>query len=201
MTAPARALRHAARRLLRTPVFSLTAVATVAIGIGAVALIFSVVNGVLLKPLPFADPDRLVGVWHTAPGLGWDTVNQGPATYLLYREEGRAFEDIGMWDDTSVSVTGLAEPERVEALMVTDGTLPVLGVEPVIGRRFSADDDSPGTAETVMLTKEIQQAVWSVNPNLPVANGRTLQQLLDRSLARASFALEMLAIERGRLSF
>jgi len=172
MTAFARPFRLAARRLVRTPVFSLTAVVTLAIGIGANALIFSVVNGVLLEPLPFAEPDRLVGVWHTAPGLGWDVINQGPATYLLYREEGRAFEDIGMWDDTSVSITGLAEPERVEALLVTDGTLPVLRVVPQLGRRFTPADDSPGTPETVMLTHAYWQRAFGGAPD---AVGRVLQ--------------------------
>jgi len=171
MTAFARTFRFAARRLVRTPVFSLAAVATLAIGIGANALIFSVVNGVLLEPLPFADPGRLVGVWHTAPGLGWDQINQGPATYLLYRDEGRVFEDIGMWDNTSVSITGLAEPERVEALLVTDGTLPVLRVVPALGRRFTPEDDSPGTPETVMLTHAYWQRAFGGAPD---AVGRVL---------------------------
>jgi hypothetical protein len=113
------------------------------LGIGANTAIFSVVNGVLLKPLPFSEPERLVGVWHTAPGLGEPLANQSPATYFMYREEGRVFEDIGLWDNTSVSITGIGEPERVQALLVTDGTLGVLRVEPFVGRRFSKEDDSP----------------------------------------------------------
>ena len=103
------------RRFVRTPVFTIVAVTTLAVGIAANSAIFSVVNGVLLKPLPFRDPERLVGVWHKAPGLGFDEVNQGPAFHFTYREENRGFEDIGMWNNSSVSVTGLAEPERVEA--------------------------------------------------------------------------------------
>ena len=140
------------RRLLRTPGFSLVAIVTLAVGIGANVAIFSVVNGVLLKPLPFSAPDRLVGVWHTAPGINLPLLNQGPATYLTYREENQTFEDIGLWDGTSVSITGVGEPERVQAVLVTDGTLGVLKVEPAVGRRFSAEDDKPGTADTVMLT-------------------------------------------------
>ncbi len=77
------------------------------------------VNGVLLKPLPYPDADRLVGVWHTAPGMNIPLLNQSPATYFTYREEGRVFEDIGLWDNTSVSVTGTGEPERIQALLVT----------------------------------------------------------------------------------
>jgi putative ABC transport system permease protein len=145
-------LRRVGRRLARAPLFTSVAIITLALGIAANTAIFSVVNGVLLKPLPFAEPDRLVGVWHTAPGLGAPIVNQSPATYLTYRDEGRVFEDIGLWDTTAVAVTGTGEPERVAALLVTDGTLNLLRVQPLLGRRFTADDDSPRTPERVMLT-------------------------------------------------
>jgi putative ABC transport system permease protein len=145
-------LRLVTRRLARAPLFTAVAVITLAVGIGANAAIFSVVNGVLLKPLPFPDPERLVGVWHTAPGLNAPIMNQSPVTYLTYREEGRIWEDIGLWDTGAVSVTGIGDPERIQALYVTDGVLPLLRVQPALGRRFSADDDSPRTPERVMLT-------------------------------------------------
>jgi predicted permease len=132
--------------------FTSIAVATLAVGIGANTAIFSVVNGVLLKPLPFEDPERLVGVWHKAPGIGFEQLTQSPATYFTYREESQTFEDIGMWDNTQVSVTGLEEPEQVHALMVTDATLPLLGMQPILGRSFSADDDSPASPQTVILS-------------------------------------------------
>ena len=154
-------MRHAARRLIRTPAFALTAILTLGAAIGANALIFSVVNGVLLKPLPFADPERLVGVWHVAPGLAPGAVNQAPSTYLTYRDDGRVFQDIGLWDDTSVTVTGRGEPEQVDALMVTDGTLPILGVPPAIGRTFTKEDDAPGGPDTVVLTHAYWQRVFA----------------------------------------
>ena len=144
-------LRLVVRRLLRAPLFTSVAVLTLALGIGANTAIFSVVRGVLLKPLPFNEPDRLVGVWHSAPGLGFDTLNQAPSTYFLYRESGVAFEDIGLWDNTSVSVTGVGEPERVQALLVTDGTLGLLRVEPALGRRFTREDDTHNAPPRVML--------------------------------------------------
>ncbi|MEJ2184640.1 MAG: ABC transporter permease [Gemmatimonadota bacterium] len=147
-----RPLRHAARRLLRTPLFTLTAMLTLAVGIGANTAIFSVVNGVLLKPLPYPEPDRLVGLWHTAPGLGFNRVNQSPATYLTYRSDSKLLKDVALWSVSSLSVTGLDRPERVDALRVTDGFLPLLGVRPVLGRVFSREDDSPGTPETIMLS-------------------------------------------------
>jgi predicted permease len=144
-------LRYVLRRLARSPLFTVISVVTLAAGIGANTAIFSVVNGVLLKPLPFEDPETLVGLWHTAPGLGFDLVNQSPALHFTYREEGQAFEDVGMWDNTQVSVTGLEEPEQVDAMRVTDGTFPILGIQPMIGRRFTKEDDSPGAPETAIL--------------------------------------------------
>jgi len=144
-------LRLAWRRLAAAPLFTVVAVITLALGIGANAAIFSVINGVLLRPLPFQEPERLVGVWHEAPGLGFDLVNQSPALHFNYREENRVFEDVGMWDDADVSVTGLEAPERVEALYLTEGTLQLLRAQPALGRAFSVEDDSPGTPETVIL--------------------------------------------------
>jgi predicted permease len=144
-------LRHILRRLMRTPLFTIVAIITLAVGIGANSAIFSIVNGVLLKPLPFKEPESLVGVWHKAPGLGFAEINQGPAFHFTYREENRVFEDVGMWATRSASVTGLAEPERIEVLRVTVGVLPILRVQPILGRVFSEGDDSPGSPETVIL--------------------------------------------------
>jgi hypothetical protein len=138
-------LRHALRRLVRTPLITIVALTTLAVGIGANSAIFSVVNGVLLKPLPFDDPERLVGVWHKAPWLGFPELNQGPAFHILYREENRVFEDIAMWGYASGSITGVSEPHQVPALRVTEGFFPTLRAQPMLGRRFSAADDAPGT--------------------------------------------------------
>ena len=144
--------RLALRRLLHAPLFTAVTLLTLAIGIGANTAIFSVVYGVLLKPLPFAEPERLVAVWHRAPGLGIEKLNQSPSTYLTVRDSGRVFQDIGIWTTNAVSITGRGEPERVGALLVTDGTLPLLGVVPAKGRLFTRADDSPGTPRRVILT-------------------------------------------------
>ena len=145
-------LRHILRKLVRTPLFTITTAGTLALGIGANAAIFTIVNGVLLKPLPFEDPDELVGVWHEAPGLGFDILNSAAALQFTYRDESRVFQDIGSWDNEQVSVTGLAEPEQLAGMMVTASLLPLLGVQPVLGRRFSEEDDSPGSQATLMLS-------------------------------------------------
>src|SRR6266849_766543 len=129
------------RRLMRSPMFTALTLITLAVGIGANVAIFSILNGVLLNPLPYSEPDRLVSIWQTAPGLGLRDMNASPATYFTYREEMRTFEDTGLWRNDSVSITGTAEPEQVDALFVTDGTLPILRVQPILGRRFSHQDD------------------------------------------------------------
>jgi predicted permease len=139
-------------------------VLTLGVGIGANTAIFSVVYGVLLKPLPFHDPDHLVGVWHSAPGMNFQVLNQSPATYLTYRDDNRVFVDIGLWDTTAVSVTGTGEPERVEALLVTDSVLPVLNVHPQVGRSFDAEDDSPRSPERVMLSHAYWQRKFGGDP-------------------------------------
>ena len=144
-------IRYVGRRLAQSPLFMLVSVITLALGIGATSAIFSVVHGVLLKPLPFEEPERLVGVWHVAPGIGFDRLNQSPALHFTYQDESRVFDEIGMWDNNQVTITGVAEPERVPAMMVTYGTLRLLRARPTLGRIFSAEDDEPGSAETVVL--------------------------------------------------
>ncbi len=144
--------KHTFRRLLRSPLFTSITLLTLAIGIGANTAIFSVVNSILLKPLPFSDPDSLVGLWHTAKGLSLKEVNMCPSMYFTYREQARSFTDLGMYSGGSVSVTHVAEPEQVQSLSVTDAVLPLLGAQPAIGRLFTARDNVDGSPRTVILT-------------------------------------------------
>ena len=144
--------KHLLRRLFRSPMFTLVTVLTIAIGVGANAAIFSVINGVLLKPLPYPDPERLVGVWQSAPGIGIKDLNASPSDYFTFRDENRTMQQFGVWTGGSVSVTGLAAPEQVQSLTVTEGTLNALGVQPLFGRWFNATDDRPGSADTAILT-------------------------------------------------
>ena len=113
-----RDLRHAARRLPLTPGFTLATLLTLALGIGANTAIFSIINSVLLKPLPFPEPDRLVGVWQTAPGVNIKDLNASIADYVTYREDSRTFADVAIWNGRSVTVTEFAEPERVDGISV-----------------------------------------------------------------------------------
>jgi len=132
--------------------FTVITLITLAAGIGANTVVFSVLEGVLLKPLPYPHSEDLVGVWHTALGINLPEVNMSPSNYFIYREQGRTFQDIGLYSGDSVSVTGIGEPEQVPALNVSDGTLAILGVQPALGRSFRREDDLPGAPQTVLLT-------------------------------------------------
>jgi hypothetical protein len=140
------------RRLGRTPMFTIITALTLAVGIGANSAIFSVIHGVLLKPLSYRQADELIDLNHTAPGVNFPDADPAPFLYFTYREQGRAFQTLGLYDWGSVTVTGLAEPEEAQSLQVTAEILPMLGVQPVLGRWFSQKDDAPGSPLTMVLT-------------------------------------------------
>ena len=125
-------IRFGSRTLRRTPSFTVVAAITLALGIGANTAIFSLVNGILLQPLPYDDAGRLVGVWNTAPGLDVDQVTQSPALHFTYVDEAQVFEDVGLWTTGTVAVTGLEEASQERALFMTEGILPALRVVPPI---------------------------------------------------------------------
>jgi len=145
-------LRQVVRRLGRAPMFTAITLITLAIGVGANTVIFSVVEGVLLKPLPYPHAEQLIGVWYTAPGVGLKDVPLAPSNYFINREQNTTFQDIGAYDGDAFSVTGAGEPEHVRGLDVTDGTLPLLGVQPALGRLFTRQDDAASAPRTVILS-------------------------------------------------
>lgn len=151
-------LRQNLQRLGRTPMFTATALLMLSLGIGASTAVFSVVECVLLKPLPYSHPEELVALEHSAPGWNVKDVGISASVYFIYAEQSRAFQEIGLYFDGINSaghwanVTGLGDPEHVPALNVNEGLLSVLRVTPLLGRAFTRADDSPGAADTVMLT-------------------------------------------------
>ena len=158
--------RWIVRRLSGAPMFTGITLLTLAVGIGANSAIFSVVNGILLKPLPYRDAERLVAVALTAPGIGIPELPLSPSTYFTFREEGQSFESFGLWQDTAVNITGQAGPERVDAMSVTAGLLPTLGVPPQWGRGFTAEDDQPGRPKTAILTHGYWQRRFGADPSV-----------------------------------
>ncbi len=152
ISARASEVRYAARRLRHNPGFTVVCVLTLAIAIGANSVIFSVLNGILLKPLPYRQADELIELHHTAPGVHFPDVVASPFLYFTYREQGRSFQSIGLVNSELRSLTGVSRPEEAQCLDVTAEILPMLGVEPELGRWFSENDDKPGSPPTMVLT-------------------------------------------------
>lgn len=151
-------IRHGLRLLRRSPTFTGVALLTLAIGIGANTAVFSVVNSVLLRPLPYPKAQELVALAHTAPGFGGlssisgDLLRLSASMFVTYSEQNRTFQALGVWSTGNMSVTGSAEPEQVRGVFLSDGVLQALGVPPVLGRSFSPRDHAPGSPATILLS-------------------------------------------------
>jgi putative ABC transport system permease protein len=154
-------VRYGLRTLARTPGFTLAAVLALALGIGATTAIFSVVDAVLLRPLPYAEPDRLAVVLHG----GRDPV--APANYLDWRREASAFERMGAAEYWQTNLSGGDRPERVLGLHVTADILPLLGVSPLLGRVFAPDEEAAGRDQVVVLGYRIWQRRFGGDPSGP----------------------------------
>ena len=129
----------------------LIAVLTLGLGIGANAAIFSVVDAVVIRPLPYPESERLVGVWNDAPGINLRHFEQGDATYVLFRRENRVLEQMGIYSNGSVTLTGGQTPERIDAATVTGSLFTVLRVPPALGRTIQEGDEKPGAEKVVVL--------------------------------------------------
>jgi predicted permease len=149
--------RFTLRSLRQNPTFAIAAILTLAIGIGANTAVFSVVNSILLKPLPYPDADRLIDLHQEAPGAGalvsgGSGINLSRSMYFTYARQNRSFEAMGVWQAGMDSVTGLGEPEQVRLISVSEGTLEALKIRTEVGRLFSSSDQVPGAALTVVLS-------------------------------------------------
>jgi predicted permease len=146
--------RHAVRMIRTKPGFSVAVLLSLALGIGANTAIFSVLNAVLIRPLPYPGSDALVGVYNklVIQGQVWEDSDLSPGMYAAGKESARAFENFGVWSPGAATVTGSGDPEQLVAVTATQGVLPALGVPAYMGRWFSKDDDSPGSPATVILS-------------------------------------------------
>jgi putative ABC transport system permease protein len=159
-------VRYAARRLRGSPGFTAVSVLMLALGIGATTAIFSVIESVLWKPLPYPQSGRIVALRHTAPGINMKDLNLSLSLYFTYREESRSFKDVGMWTTTTATVTGLAEPEEVPVLSATYDLLDVLEAQPALGRRFSALDDDPKSERTLLISDAWWRSRFGGDPSV-----------------------------------
>jgi putative ABC transport system permease protein len=172
--------RLTVRTFKKSPVLTLVAIITLALGIGGTTSIFSVVNGVLLKPLPYPEADRLVRLTHTMPGIDTESTPLGPALFRTYRDHSRSLESIGIWQIVSGTVTGLAEPERVIAIRVSEDLLPLLGVHPILGRSFTPEDTGPSSTSPVILSNGYWRSRFGSDPD--VLNRTLTLQGMDRPI-------------------
>src|SRR5688572_11030757 len=142
-------LQYGVRMLLKHPGVTAVAVLTLALGIGANTAIFSVVNAVLLNPLPYKEPDRLVSLWESVPGHGrW---RASPANFFDWKKQNTVFEDVAAFGGASLTLTGDGEPEQVVGARVSSGYFAVVGIEPAFGRAFAPEEYEPGKGQVVIL--------------------------------------------------
>jgi putative ABC transport system permease protein len=162
-------LRYAIRQLRKSPGFTAIAVITLALGIGANTAIFSVVNGALLHPLAFREPDRLVRVWHVPPAKsfpGMPTFSVSAANYLDWQSQNQVFENMAIYTYHGFTLTGGAKPEQVDAGAVSSGFFETLGVQPMLGRVFSTQEDRPGRSNVVVLSHRFWQEHFGSNADI-----------------------------------
>jgi putative ABC transport system permease protein len=162
-------LGYAVRQLRKSLGFTAVAVITLALGIGANTSIFSVVNGVLLRPLAFKDPDRLVRVWHVPPAKsfpGMPTFAVSAANYLDWERQNHVFDGMAIYSFHGFTLTDSDKPEQVDACSATSGFFSTLGVQPMLGRVFLPEEDQPGHADVVVLSHRFWQEHFGSNPGI-----------------------------------
>ena len=166
-------LRVSLRGLRKRPGFTVVVVLTLVLGIGAPTAIFSLVSGVLLRPLPYQDPGRVVMVWEKPPGM--DRFAVAPANFLDWREQNEVFEDMAAIAGATVNITGTDEPERIVGRRVSASFFPILGIPPALGRTFLPEEDQPDGERVVVLSNGLWQRRFGSDPSVI---GRTVS--LDR---------------------
>ncbi|HKP87944.1 MAG TPA: ABC transporter permease [Blastocatellia bacterium] len=159
-------IRYALRTLLKKPSFAVIVILALAIGIGANTAIFSVVNAILLRPLPYKNPDRLAMVWMNNPKLGVDQDWHSYPNYADYKEQTQTFEDMAAFNDRSFNLTGTGEPVRVMGAWTTANLFDILGVEPVKGRAFSVEEEEPGKDLVAVISNGLWQRRFGADPEI-----------------------------------
>lgn len=167
-------VRFGVRTLIRRPGFSAVAVLTLGVGLGATTAIFSLIDSVLLKPLPFREPGRLTMVWEVRPRFNEPRVEASPLNYLDWAQQVRAFENLAAYLNGFVNLTGAGTPERLAAVQVTPNLFATLGVDPIVGRWFMRPEGSPGQTAVAILSYGLWQRRFGADRGIV---GRTI--LLD----------------------
>ncbi|HSW49329.1 MAG TPA: ABC transporter permease, partial [Bryobacteraceae bacterium] len=168
MTAFIQDLRFAARFLRKSPVFTLIAIATLALGIGGATSVFSLVNGILLKPLAYQDPDRLVLISESIPGapLANPVLPASANHFETWRREAKSFQNMAALRWERMTLRGTGGPRAVGAVTATAGFLATLGVSPLIGRDFTTEEDQPGRDRVVLITDRLWRTELAASPGV-----------------------------------
>jgi len=165
-------IAYAARILRRSPGFTLTAALTLALGIGANTAIFSVVNATLLRPLPFPHPERIVAIQNQYKAIGLDSASASVPDYIDYRKQRQLFSEVAAINTDDFNLTGIDRPERVQCGEATSGLFAVLGIQPILGRVFSYEEDQPDKNQVVLLTDGLWKRRFGGDPTVL---GRTIR--------------------------
>ncbi|MFC1627686.1 ABC transporter permease [Gemmatimonadota bacterium] len=185
-----RDLRHSVRALIRAPRFTIIATLTLAIGIGANTAIFSAVNGVLLKPLPYLDSDRIVGLWHSAPDLGYDQFGISPGIFYEYASENQVFEEMGLYQGTGTTLIGDGDAEQITGTRINHTLFKTLQVSPLIGRSFTREEDLPDGPHLVIISHALWQTRYGGDPDI-----------LSRSINLYGEAFEVIGVMPAGFNF
>src|SRR5689334_18934326 len=159
-------LRYGTRMLIKRPGFTVVAVLALALGIGANTAIFSIINAVLLRPLPYAAPERLVNVWSTRPSRGLTGNSVSYPDFADWRDQNDVFEYTAAYSFTDFALTGDDNPAQVRGLVVSADLFPLLGAQPAMGRGFGRDDDKNGAPLTVILSHKLWQQRYHGDPGI-----------------------------------
>ena len=176
-------LKYALRSTIKNPVFALIGVLTIAIGIGANVLVFSLVERILLNPLPYKEPDRLVRMLQTYPEVGLDTWGLSQANFAKYRDNNRSLEAIAAFGSAGITMTGSDTPEFLQATRVTADFFKVFGVNPKLGRTFNSDEDTAGKNTVVVLSERFWQRRFGSDP-----------QIVGKSLVLADTPMQVVGV-------
>src|SRR5215831_18927816 len=159
-------LRYGARMLWKSPGFTLIAVITLALGIGANTAIFSVIDALMLRPLPFREPDKLFQVWESNVKLGQ---NEGSASYPNFadwRDRNQVFEQIAIYNSGTYNMAGAAEPELIQGAIVSPAFFPLLGVKPMLGRVLAPEEDHPNKVFSVVISERLWRRRFNSDPQI-----------------------------------
>ena len=159
-------VRYGFRSLLKRPGATLIALVTLALGIGVNTAIFSAVDSVLLRPLPFKDPERLVSIWEQTPSLGIEQNQAAPANFFDLRNQNQVFEALGAYGPLDFNLTGTGDPERLDGQLVSANVFSILGVAPALGRTFLSNEDQPGQEHVVVLSDALWQRRFNRDPSI-----------------------------------